>query len=202
LWSAEQQKQIAEEEKTAALRQAYISDMLLVQRDWEDANIAHARELLDRYKNSEVKGFEWDYWNRKLQHNVYTLTDHSATVYSARFSPDGKRIVSGSRDMTLKIWDAETGQETLTLTGHLNVVNSAIFSPDGKRIVSGSYDNTLKIWDAETGQETLTLKGHSATVNCVIFSPDGKRIVSGSSDKTLKIWDARPIKADVQSAAN
>ena len=63
------------------------------------------------------------------------------------FSPDGKRIVSGSFDKTRKVWDAQTGQETLTLKGHEGGVWSVSFSPDGKRIVSGSRDNTLKVWD-------------------------------------------------------
>jgi len=119
--------------------------------------------------------------------------DDSVSVQSVSFSPDGKRIVSGSWDKTLKVWDAQTGQETLTLKGHSNTVNSVSFSPDGKRIVSGSYDNTLKVWDAQTGQETLTIDGHSLGVTSVSFSPDGKRIVSGHwsrvRDKTLKVWD-------------
>jgi len=63
------------------------------------------------------------------------------------FSPDGKRIVSGSQDKTVKVWDAQTGQETLTLKGHSDLVTSVSFSPDGKRIVSGSGDKTLKVWD-------------------------------------------------------
>ena len=63
------------------------------------------------------------------------------------FSLDGKRIVSGSFDQTLKVWDTQTGQETLTLKGHSEAVTSVDFSPDGKRIVSGSGDKTLKVWD-------------------------------------------------------
>ena len=59
---------------------------------------------------------------------------------SVAFSPDGKRIVSGSGDRTVKVWDATTGQETLTLKGHTRTVRSVAFSPDGKRIVSGSED--------------------------------------------------------------
>jgi WD40 repeat protein len=107
------------------------------------------------------------------------------------FSPDGKRIVSGSLDNTLKVWDAQTGQETLTLEGHSSVVTSVSFSPDGKRIVSGNWDKTLKVWDAQTGQETLTLKGHSDNVNGVSFSPDGKRIVSGGGYRTAVFLNRR-----------
>jgi len=119
-----------------------------------------------------------------------TLKGHSDYVRSVSFSPDGRRIVSGSTDNELKVWDAETGQETLTLKGHSDWVTSVSFSPDGRRIVSGSNDDTIKIWDAETGQETLTVEGHTWAVSSVIFSPDGNRIVSGSWDKSLKVWDA------------
>jgi len=120
-----------------------------------------------------------------------TLKGHSDDVYSVSFSPDGKRIVSGSSDATLKVWDAQTGQETLTLKGHSKAVHSVSFSPDGKQLVSGSFDKTVKIWDAQNGQETLTLGGHSDVVRSVCFSPDGKQIVSGSDDKTIKVWTFR-----------
>jgi WD40 repeat protein len=121
---------------------------------------------------------------------ILTLNGHSGSVYSVSFSPDGKRIVSGSDDNLLKVWDANSGQALQTLKGDAFYVYSVSFSPDGKRIVSGGDDKTVKVWDAENGQEILTLTGHSESVNSVSFSPDGKRIVSGSDDKTLKIWDA------------
>jgi FKBP-type peptidyl-prolyl cis-trans isomerase/cold shock CspA family protein len=119
-----------------------------------------------------------------------TLKGHSDAVFSVSFSPDGKRIVSGSADKTLKVWDAQTGRETLKLNGHLAIVLSVSFSPDGKRIVSGSLDKTVKVWDAQTGQETLTLNGHSRAVSSVGFSRDGKLIVSGG-DSSVKVWDVK-----------
>ncbi|MBI1917618.1 MAG: hypothetical protein HYS12_23230 [Planctomycetes bacterium] len=68
---------------------------------------------------------------------------------------EGERIVSGSKDQTVKVWDAHTGQQTLTLKGHTGPVTSVCFSPDGKRIVSGSYDKTVKVWDAQTEAQGL-----------------------------------------------
>ena len=68
------------------------------------------------------------------------------------FSPDGQRIVSGSYDTTVKVWEAQTGQQARSLQGHNGVVTSVAFSPDGKRIISGSWDTTVKVWDAQTGQ--------------------------------------------------
>jgi WD40 repeat protein len=70
-------------------------------------------------------------------------------VNSVAYSPDGTRIVSGSNDETLKIWDAASGAELLTLSGHTSYVNAVAYSPDGARIVSGSADNTPKVWDAQ-----------------------------------------------------
>ena len=74
---------------------------------------------------------------------------HKNDVNAVAISPDGKRIVSGSVDKTLRLWDATTGQPLgQPFTGHASLVSSVAFSPDGKRIVSGSTDNTLRLWDA------------------------------------------------------
>ncbi|KIO04629.1 hypothetical protein M404DRAFT_26080 [Pisolithus tinctorius Marx 270] len=123
---------------------------------------------------------------------VTWLLGHNDDVSSAAFAPDGKRIVSGSWDKTLRVWDAETGvQIGSPLEGHRDDVYSVAFSPDGKRIVSGSGDKTVRVWDAEKGvQIGSPLEGHHSWICSIAFSPDGKRIVAGSLDKTVRVWDA------------
>ncbi|KAG2739018.1 prolyl oligopeptidase, partial [Suillus brevipes Sb2] len=74
-------------------------------------------------------------------------------VNSASFSPDGTRLVSGSDDETIRLWDVGTGKAVgEPLEGHTSWVSSVSFSRDGTRIVSGSVDMTVRLWDAMTGQ--------------------------------------------------
>ncbi|PVH68540.1 hypothetical protein DL98DRAFT_599436 [Cadophora sp. DSE1049] len=127
------------------------------------------------------------HWSTVLQ----TLEGHTQYVTSVAFSPDGKQIISGSHDRTVRRWDATTGQQLLpALKGHNNVVSSVAFSLDGKQIVSGSYDKTIRRWDATTGQQLLpTLEGDAYWITSVAFSPNGKQIISGSGDTKIRRWD-------------
>ncbi|MFM7369452.1 MAG: WD40 repeat domain-containing protein, partial [Sphaerospermopsis kisseleviana] len=82
-------------------------------------------------------------------------------------TPDGKTVISGSGDSTIKIWDVVTGSEKFTFEGHSSWVNAIAVTPDGKTLISGSYDNTIKIWDLGTGQEEFTLQGHFDWVRAI-----------------------------------
>ena len=130
------------------------------------------------------------------------LEGHTASVKSVTFSPDGHRIVSGSDDGTIRVWDAETGEVVAgPFNGHSDLVSSVAFSPDGHRIVSGSYDKTVRVWDAETGEVVEgPFNGHIKAAHSVAFSPDGHRIVSGSYDKTIRGWDAMIQDSTVSSS--
>ncbi|HEY9621592.1 MAG TPA: AAA-like domain-containing protein [Crinalium sp.] len=74
---------------------------------------------------------------------------HTASVYSVAFSPDGQRIVSGSGDNTVRLWNLDGTPIGQPVQGHTASVYSVAFSPDGQRIVSGSGDNTVRLWWAD-----------------------------------------------------
>jgi len=119
---------------------------------------------------------------------------HSNPVYSVAFNSNGKTIISGSGDMTLKLWDCSwTFIKEFNGKGHTGSVYSVDFSPDGQTIVSGSADGTLKLWDSKTGQEISGFygKSHAGPVYSVDFSPDGKMIIIGCiGGGILKLLDA------------
>jgi WD40 repeat protein len=120
---------------------------------------------------------------------VNTLQGHSGPVSSLAISPDGKTLVSGSWDKTIKLWNLATGEQIRTLTGHSEWVYSVAISPDGKTLASGGEDKTIKLWNLATGEQIRTLTGHSDWVFSIAISPDGKTLASGSRDKTIKLWN-------------
>ncbi|CAE6483529.1 unnamed protein product [Rhizoctonia solani] len=118
---------------------------------------------------------------------------HFRSVNGVVFSPNGCLVISGSADMTTRVWEISLCPKSMTvapIVGHSSTVRSIAISRDGTRIISGSYDQTVRMWDAQTGHPVgKPFVGHSSNVLCVAMSPDGTRIASGSSDKTLKHWD-------------
>jgi WD40 repeat protein len=119
-----------------------------------------------------------------------SLEGHTHWVLAVAVSPDGRTIVSGSDDRTVKVWEAESGRLLRSLEGHTGGVNAVAVSPDGRTIVSGSDDRTVKVWEAESGRLLRSLEGHTDLVRAVAVSPDGRTIVSGSDDRTVKVWEA------------
>lgn len=130
---------------------------------------------------------------------VRTLKGHGKWAWTANFSPDGSKIVSGAADGTVRIWDARNGsqlQELAAAKGYSGYVWFAKFSPDGRKILTGDHTNGAAsrpiLWDAATASVLKTMAGHQAgtLVRDAAFSPDGTMLITGSDDTTAKLWEA------------
>ncbi|NEP54540.1 MAG: WD40 repeat domain-containing protein, partial [Moorea sp. SIO3C2] len=118
-----------------------------------------------------------------------TLTGHTEWINAVAITPDGKHVISGADDKTIKVWRWETGAELFTLSGHTDSVYAVAVTPDGKKLISASKDKTIKVWDWETQKDIFTFSGHTDTVNTVVLTPNGKQVISGSDDKTIKVFN-------------
>jgi WD40 repeat protein/serine/threonine protein kinase len=192
---ADQARIIAEQETQKGRREVYATDMQLIQQHWESGNVHLAKQLLKSHRGeNDIIGFEWGYWNRVLSDQGVTFAGHEQEVTCFAFSPDGKRIASGSADKTIRIWDSEKANQLRVLTGLEGDLTSIAFSPDGNRLVSGSLAGELKIWDLETGRVEVKLGEHPFAIETIAFSPDGTCVASKSSDELLKVWNVESLQ--------
>ncbi len=133
---------------------------------------------------------------------IRILTGHSDRVTCCSFSPDGKFVVSGSADKTLRLWDTQTGDCRWIARGHTGNVTACGFSLNGRYVVSGSEDANLCLWDSGTGRLIHVLRGHTQPINACCFHPDGIHILSASggdelqqtsygNDNSLRLWNSQ-----------
>ena len=124
--------------------------------------------------------------------NTTRIATEGDLVPTVAWSPDGKKLVSGSFDRLVKMWDVASKQNTATFTGHGDSVESVAWSPDGKQIASGSWDRTARIWEVGSGKEIAKFV-HPDYVNSVAWSPDGKYLATGGQNNfsNVRIWKVK-----------
>jgi len=113
----------------------------------------------------------------------FALHGHTDTIYSATFSPNGKRILT-RQDNNIRVWDFESGKELSSMEGEYD----AKFSPDSSRVLIRT--DKARVRDAETGRELAELKT-DYSLGSPSFSPNGRRIVaiSGGTDNSIRVYD-------------
>jgi WD40 repeat protein len=113
---------------------------------------------------------------------------HTESVLGAALSPDGKRVLSGGSDKTVRLWDATTGKELFKYQGHTESVVSVAFGPEGKAL-SGSVDGTMRLWDLNTGKRAGVF-GHSGSLDIVAYSDKAKLAATSSQvNQTIYLWN-------------
>lgn len=118
------------------------------------------------------------------------LGHRSSDVKASALSEDGKYLVTGSGDRTVKLWNADTGAEIRTFTGHASEVGAVAISADGSRVLSGDQKGVIKLWDTASGSgiRSMTITEKESSVNALRFSPGG-RFFTSLTATTLAVWD-------------
>ena len=167
-------------------------------------------------------------WDIDTGRKILSVPNRAASD-AVTFTPDGKSLVTASRDARTRVWQpvgdaldellaecnepavpeeapAPSGSADLhwserILAGHDERIRNIAVSPDGARIVSASADRTVKLWDTETGENLLTLSGHRSWVEVAKFSPDGHYLATASRDGRVKFWNIAGHNSAVTSIA-
>ncbi|KAF9228986.1 WD40 repeat-like protein [Gyrodon lividus] len=117
------------------------------------------------------------------------LLGHTESIRSVAFLPDGRQVISGSVDSSVRAWRVEDGRKVGTVMGEGGQVFAIALSSDGLWVATGAITNKITIGSAVTTHEkVIELKGHSSAVLTLAFSSDSARVVSGSRDMTVIIW--------------
>jgi len=156
--------------------------------------VAHLTAMLRRDPSNHVTAsrFLSALVHRDWAVRLPAATHHADRIETLSFSPDGRHILSASRDHTARISEAASGASVAVLQ-HSNQVFSAHYDPTGSRIVTASADGTARIWEAASGDPHGSVLRHKDKVFWAEFSSDGRTIVTASADRTARIWDANGV---------
>jgi WD40 repeat protein len=117
-----------------------------------------------------------------------TFSGHTAAVRCLTFSSDGKSLISGSCDKTVKLWDVQTGGVVKTFYGHTEYIQCVSISVDCTRIASGSWGKTICLWDIQTGDHLCIIEQQHNIVH-VSFSPINPQYIISIADNKVWQWD-------------
>lgn len=137
---------------------------------------------------------------------LHTLLGHQNAIASLAFSTDSRRLVSGSADKTVRVWNLADAKfpEAATFAGHEAAVTGAAFNSNATQVVSGAANNTVKLWDVATGEELKDFAGHTAAVVGVAMTPNNQLVISADADKTVRFWnpaDGKQLRLITDTAA-
>lgn len=118
----------------------------------------------------------------------FLLAGHSAEVHSLSFSDDGRYLLSGANDNTIRRWDLEKNEEAMVFRGHGGWIRGCVLGGEPRFAASGSLDGFIKLWDGEEYEEVRALKGHDDAVLWAAFSRDGKRMITAGRDRQALVW--------------
>jgi len=126
-------------------------------------------------------------------HCLKTLKGHTNSVLCLGVLPDGKTIMSGSSDNSIKLWNSESGIALRTMFAHMNEVECLVAAQQRPYIISGSGDKTIKVWNYNTKKSSSpclrTLEGHTGFVWSLALLHDDSTLVSGSQDNVIRVWN-------------
>src|SRR5262245_5572776 len=120
---------------------------------------------------------------------VAVIRGHTNDVRNLAITPDGKTLVSGADDLTVRVWDLATLKERVALRGHDRGIEFGAVTPDGRSAASVSYDGVVKLWDVAAGRLRATLTTAGQRSSHFAMTADGRTLVSATGHERVRLWD-------------
>jgi len=161
---------------------AILSELNIDLRGWNFSSLSVRNAYLQELELHDV-----DFENSDLRGTVFA--DTFGSIPAVAFDHSGDKVVAGTFNGEIRVWQTIDGRQLLRLSGHDDWVSSVCISPNDDIIASGSNDQTVKMWKLTTGESICTLRGHTKPVRSIAFSCDGRLLASASEDSTVRLWN-------------
>jgi WD40 repeat protein len=156
-----------------------------------------------RWKRGPIKYGRIRIWNLVRGTLSASLAGHVAEGRCLALSPDGKLLVSGGADGSVRVWDPATRTQLEAYSGVARLVNGVAFTPD-QSMVAAAGEGRVRFWDRVTGKTVRDLTVRNDGVRAFAFAPDGDRLALVTTSRTVQIWrfadGTREATADVTCA--
>lgn len=134
-------------------------------------------------------------FDRQTMQPLFNLEGHMNSVFTARYSPDGRFLLTAGRDAHFRVWDVKQDYQLVQdVAAHMYALNHIAFSPDGSMFATCSMDKSIKLWDAATFRLLKVIDrsrhaGHGTSVNKLLWSSFENLLLSASDDRMISVWE-------------
>jgi len=123
-----------------------------------------------------------------IRKTVLQRLQQTDVIHALAASPDGRHLVTASKDRSVDVWNLASGKLEHSLEGHEHVVLSMAYAPDQSRLFTASADGRVHIFDLKTYRQIVSFQAHRGAAVQLLISPDGSTLITSGTDGEIRLW--------------